>query len=139
MCTRPADHVYNKGIRINVSEIFSLSSANPLYIGFEGLIDVLKPKKGHCLTYNKEMAMNSTDNPLIGDVLLFSDKDIGSVKALLPLDTLNRYIINGTLKNGFSIIKASDLMKDTLYTFTVIGKTSKGEVLTASASVQVKE
>lgn len=139
MCTKPADHLRIKALKLNVPQIFSLSSGTPLFIGSEALFDKLESKKGHCLTYNKEMAMDLTDNPLVDEVLLHSDKDIGTVKANSPLDTLNRFIFNGILRNGISSIKASELMKDTLYTFTVIGKTSRGEVLKSSAQVLVKE
>ncbi len=138
MCTAPADTREIKGLNFHeFSDTHSISGSSYFSFKIKTIEKINESKRGFCLTYNKEKAMDITLNPILkSSVKLTCDRQIDTIK---PGNQLLVSFINSNeeLSETYYQINNSYLMLDSIYTFNLEAKSSKGEVFTDQKSVKI--
>jgi hypothetical protein len=138
MCTAPADTIKVQGINFQkFLDTHTINNSSYFWFEIKTIEQINESKRGFCLTYNKEMAMDITLNPILkSSVKLTCDRQIDTVK---PGNQLLISLINSNeeFSETSYYIKNSALMLDSLYTFNLEAKSSNGEVFTDQKSVKI--
>jgi hypothetical protein len=138
MCTAPAYTREIKGINFNeFSDTHTINGSSYFWFKIKTIEQINESKRGFCLTYNKKMAMDITLNPILkSSVKLSCDRQIDTFK---PGNQLLVSFINSNeeFSETYYHINNSSLMLDSIYTFNLEAKSSKGEVFTDQKSVKI--
>jgi hypothetical protein len=138
MCTAPADTIKVQGINFHkFSDTHTINSSSFFWFEIKTIEQINESKRGFCLSYNKEMAMDITLNPILNSsVKLTCNRQIDTIK---PGNQLLISLINSNeeFSETAYYIKNSALMLDSIYTYNLEAKTSKGEVFKDQKSVKI--
>jgi hypothetical protein len=138
MCTAPADTREVQGINFHkFSDTHTINGSSYFWFRIKTIEQINESKRSFCLTYNKKMAMDITLNPILeSSVKLTCDRQIDTIKAgnQLLISFINS---NEEFSETSYHINNSALMLDSIYTFNLEAKSSKGEVFTDQKSVKI--
>lgn len=138
MCTPAADTLYVEGLNMQAPDLVSASDS-VWFIHVSTSERIIEGKNQACLTYNKELAVNPTQNAVVeGSFRLICNRNLGTDTTGKQLLTQKIHVDGGRVLKQHIQVSTRGMLSDSAYRFTLSCKTANGETLSNSCLVRLK-
>lgn len=138
MCTPAADTLHIEGLNMQATDLVSASDS-VWFIKVSTSERIIEGKNQTCLTYNKELAVNPTQNAVVeGSFRLICNRNLGTDTSGKQLLTQKIHVDGGRVFEQHIQVRTRGMLSDSAYRFTLSCMTANGETLSNSCHVRLK-
>lgn len=138
MCTPAADTMHIEGLDMQAPDLVSASDS-VWFILVSTSERIIEGKNQPCLTYNKKLAVNPTQNAVVeGSFRLICNRNLGTDTSGKQLLTQKIHVDGGRVFEQHIQVRTKGMHSDSSYRFTLSCKTVNGETFSKTCLVRLK-